>query len=272
MTGASPDPKALARLIREETLRMVFRAQASHIGGSFSSAEILSVLYGRILRVDPGNPGWPDRDRFIMSKGHCCTALYAALALKGFFPLGELESYGRNGTRLMSHVSHHVPGVEWSTGSLGHGLPIACGQALAARRRGQGWRVFCLLSDGELDEGSNWEAFMFAAHHALDNLTAVVDRNGQQGLGRTSDVLRIDNLEERLKAFGWQAVAVDGHDVGRLEEALSAPGDGRPRAVIADTVKGKGVPFMEDRLEWHYRPPRNAEELEAALDALAREA
>jgi transketolase len=271
MSGESASPKALARLIRREALRMVFRANASHIGGAFSAAEILSVLYSGILRVDPGKPDWPGRDRFIMSKGHCCTALYAVLALKGFFPAAELEEYGCNGTRLMSHVSHHVPGVEWSTGSLGHGLPIACGQALAARRQDLDWRVFCLLSDGELDEGSNWESFMFAAHHGLTNLTALIDRNGQQGLGKTSEVLRIDNLKERLEAFGWQAVVVDGHDVAALEACLSASRIGRPLAVIANTVKGKGVPFMEDRLEWHYRPPRSVEELEAALGALDRE-
>jgi transketolase len=247
---------------------MAFRANASHIGGALSSADILAVLYAGVLRVDPADPEWPGRDRFVMSKGHCCIALYAVLAIRGFFPFRELAEYGKDGSRLLSHASHHVPGVEWSTGSLGHGLPVACGQALAARRQGRDWRVFCLLSDGELDEGSNWEAFLLAAHHGLDNLAAVVDANGQQGMGPTADVIRIGNLPERMEAFGWKAVEVDGHDVRALKEAFDAPRDGRPLAVIARTVKGKGVPFMEDRLEWHYRPPRTREELDAALAAL----
>lgn len=262
------DVRDLARAIRREALRMVYRANASHIGGALSAADILAVLYSGILRVDPARPHRPDRDRFIMSKGHCCTALYAVLALSGFFPPEELETYGADGSRLLSHVSHRVPGVEWSTGSLGHGLPLACGQALAARRKGESWRVFCLLSDGEMNEGSTWEAVNFAAHHGLDNLVAVVDRNGQQGMGPTRGILRMENLEERFGSFGWNAEGVDGHDPGALDRALRAPAAGAPRVVVARTVKGKGVPFMEDRVEFHYRPPRTEEELAAALRAL----
>lgn len=267
----SRDPRAardLARAVRREALRMVYRANASHIGGALSSADILAVLYSGVLDVDPARPDRPDRDRFIMSKGHCCTALYAVLALSGFFPREELDTYGADGSRLLSHVSHRVPGVEWSTGSLGHGLALACGQALAARRKGESWRVVCLLSDGEMNEGSTWEAVNFAAHHGLDNLTAIVDRNGQQGMGPTRGILRMDNLEERFRAFGWAAGGVDGHDPDALERALLAPADGSPRAVVARTVKGKGVPFMEDRVEFHYRPPRTEEEFAAALRAL----
>jgi transketolase len=260
--------RQLAREIRKLSVTMVYRANASHIGGALSAADILSVLYSHILKVDPRNPGWPERDRFILSKGHCCAALYAVLALRGFFPLEELLRYGEDGTRLLAHSSHHVPGVEWSTGSLGHGLPIACGQAMAARRNRKSWRIYCLLSDGEINEGSTWEAFLFAAHHGLEAITAIIDRNGQQGMGKTRDILQIENLEERLAVFGWDTVSVDGHDLPALFRSLAMLPVGKPLAVIARTVKGKGVPYMEDRLEWHYRPPRTEEELREALRAL----
>ena len=259
-----------ARLIRRESIKMVYRANASHIGGALSSADILAVLYSEILNVEPKNPNWSERDRFIMSKGHCCTALYAALSARGFFPAEELQSYGTDGTRLMSHVSHHVPGVEWSTGSLGHGLPLACGQALAAKRTGKSWRVVCLLSDGELNEGSTWESVIFAAHHGLDNILAIVDRNGQQGMGRTRDILRMENLKERFVSFDWDAEMVNGHDLSELRRSFSVRKEGRPRVVIAQTVKGKGVSFMENKLEWHYRPPRTEEELNAALQEIEK--
>lgn len=268
MTDSDETVRSLAKAIRREAVGMVYRANASHIGGALSSADILAVLYSGVLNVDPRTPSWPGRDRFIMSKGHCCTALYAVLALKGFFPLEELQEYGTDGHRLLSHVSHHVPGVEWSTGSLGHGLPIACGQSLAACRKGEPWKVYCLLSDGEINEGSTWEAVFFAAHHGLGNLTAIVDANGQQGMGRTRDILRIGNLDERFRAAGWDARVVDGHDVAALGEAFTAPLSKRPRVIVANTVKGKGVPFMEDNVEWHYRPPRTLEEFLAALRAL----
>jgi transketolase len=230
-------------------------------------ADILAVLYGGWLRVEPGRPDDPSRDRFILSKGHACTALYAALALRDFFPLDWLDGYAEDGSLLMSHVSHHVPGVEFSTGSLGHGLPFGVGKALAARIQGAAWRTVVLLSDGELDEGSNWEALLFAGHHRLDALTAVVDYNRIQSLGRVEETLALEPLDAKLLAFGWDVVAVDGHDVEALHAALEAPRDGRPRALLAYTVKGKGVSFMEDRLEWHYRSP-DAAQLAAALTEL----
>lgn len=248
---------------------MVAAAKASHLGGSLSAADILAVLYWDILRTDHGAPSWHDRDRFILSKGHCCTALYAALALRGFFPVEELMTYGQDDTRLMAHVSATVPGVDFSTGSLGHGLPFAVGRALAAARRNLHWRTFVLMSDGELDEGSNWEAFLFAPHHRLDNLVAIVDYNQIQSLGAVSDVLELAPLAEKLRSFRWSVREVDGHDHTALSDALSGvPWEaGRPSCLIAHTVKGKGVPFMENLLEWHYKPP-SAEQLASALREL----
>jgi len=178
----------LARSIRIRSLQTVHVAKASHIGGALSMADLVAVLYSDVLRVRAQQPAWVERDRSILSKGHCCTALYAALALKGFFPIDELDTYGWDGSRLMAHASHKVPGVEFSTGSLGHGLPFGCGQALAAKRRNLSWRVFVMLSDGELDEGSNWEAILFAPQHRLDNLVAIVDYNKIQSLGSVAEV------------------------------------------------------------------------------------
>jgi len=260
---------ALARDIRARAVEMVARANASHIGGALSMADLLAVLYGEILRVRPAEPCWLERDRFILSKGHSCTALYAALALHGFFSEEELKTYGRDGARLMAHVSHKVPGVEFSTGSLGHGLPFGCGKALAAKRQGKAWRVFVMLSDGELDEGSNWEAILFAPQHRLDNLTAIVDYNKIQSLGRVSEVLELGPLADKFRAFRWAVREVDGHNHGEIRAALGAlPWEpGRPNCLIAHTVKGKGVSFMEDKLLWHYKTPDSAQ-LQQALGEL----
>ena len=255
-----------AARIRAHALRMVHGANASHIGTSLSMADILSVLYTQVLRVDPARPDWPERDRLIVSKGHGAAILYAALAERGFFPAEWLENYCKDGSKLMGHVSHHVPGVEVSTGSLGHGLPIGCGMALAARREGQARRVFVILSDGELDEGSNWEAVLFAPHHQLDNLTVIVDYNKIQSFGTVKEVLDLDPLAAKWEAFRWSATEIDGHDVAQLESALSrVPFEaGKPSAIIAHTVKGKGVSFMENQLAWHYKSP-GEEELARAL-------
>ncbi len=248
---------------------MTAAAQSSHLGGALSAADIIAVLYQDILRVDPASPDRPGRDRFIMSKGHCCSALYAALAIKGFFPLKELSDYGKDGSRLMTHASHHVPGVEFSTGSLGHGLPVGCGLALAVKREGQDSRAFILLGDGECDEGSNWEAAMFAGHHGLDGLVAIVDFNMLQSFGTVKEVLDLDPFADKWRAFRWAVREVDGHDHAQLESALGRiPCEpGKPTVVIARTVKGKGVSFMENKLEWHYKSP-NAEQLKQALQEL----
>lgn len=267
-----PPPRSsveLARNMRARAAWMVHRANSSHIGGAFSAADTLAVLYHDILRVRPEEPAWGDRDRFILSKGHVTAILYAALAERGFLPLQELASYGMDGSRLMAHVSHHVPGVEFSTGSLGHGLGFAAGRALAARRERLPWRVFTLLSDGELDEGSNWEAILFAPQHQLDNLVAVIDFNRIQSLGTVSEVLALDPLADKFRAFRWEVREVDGHDHDALREALgSVPWTpGRPSCLITHTTKGKGADFLENELLWHYRAP-NAAQLASILEQL----
>ena len=247
----------LARAIRADALRMVHRAKASHIGSSLSMADLLAVLYGGVLRVDPARPDWPERDRFILSKGHGAAAAYAVLAEAGFFPLEWLETYCQDGSRLAGHLTRGVPGVELSTGSLGHGLPVGCGMALAAKHDAAPYRVFVLLSDGELDEGSNWEAILFAPHHKLDNLVAIVDYNKIQSFGSVAQVLDLDPLAEKWRAFGWAVREIDGHDHAQIAGTLAGvPFEpGRPSAIIAHTVKGKGVSFMEDLLAWHYKSP-----------------
>jgi transketolase len=262
--------RKLAWRIRYHTLWMTHRARSSHIGTNFSIAELLAVLYGKILQVDPSNPDWPDRDRFILSKGHGCAALYGVLAECGFFPLDWLDTFYQNGSYLAGHITEaNVPGVEVSTGSLGHGLPIATGMALAAKRDGKNYRVFTLLSDGECDEGSTWEPILFAPHHRLDNLIAIVDYNKIQSLGTVKEVLDLEPFADKWRAFGWAVREIDGHSLDEVETAFSKVPlkTDRPSCVIAHTIKGKGVSFMEDKLLWHYRSPQG-EEFEAALAEL----
>lgn len=219
-----------------------------------SSTDILTVLYFAVLRVRPEDPGWPDRDHFILSKGHASAALYATLAARGYFPLEELSTYGRPGSRLAGHPLRGVPGVEFPTGSLGHGLPLAVGSALAARMDGRPSRAFVLLGDGELQEGSVWEAAMSAAHFGLDNLVAIVDRNGMQITGPTEQCMRLEPLADRWRSFGWAVAEVDGHDLKALVRTLtSVPLEvGSPTVCIAHTIKGRGVKFMEGRKKSHY--------------------
>ncbi len=260
----------LARTVRRESLRMVHRAGLGHPGGDLSAADILVALYFGALRVDPERPDAQDRDRFVMSKGHCSASLYTTLALKGFFPWAELEDYMQPLSRLNGHPSRTgVPGVEASTGPLGHGLPIAVGAALAARMDGASWMTFVLTGDGELQEGSNWEAIMAAAQYGLDRLVAIVDRNGLQQGASTECTIRMEPLAERFRAFGWAVREMDGHDPDALATALQAAPftSGRPSCIIAKTVKGKGVSFIEGRVEWHHHVPNDAE-LSAALREL----
>lgn len=248
--------KELAKHIRLTSLRMTHEAPSAHIGGSLSMADLLAVLYGGILRVDPKNPLWEARDRFILSKGHSCAALYCVLSRRGFFPEEWLSTFYQDGGKLFGHATHTgVPGVEVSTGSLGHGLPIACGMALAAKLDGLTHRVFCLLSDGECDEGSVWEAALFAGHHRLDNLVAIIDYNKIQSMGHTKDVLNLDPFGKKWEDFNWAVREIDGHDLKAIEGVLrSLPfEEGKPSCLIAHTIKGKGVSFMEDKLLWHYR-------------------
>jgi transketolase len=264
---------ALAKKIRVLAARMIHRAKSSHLGSSYSMAELLAVLYGRILRIDPQQPEAADRDRFVLSKGHACAALYAVLAERGFFPKEWLEDFYQDGAKLAGHATHvGVPGVEVSTGSLGHGLPIACGMALTGKRDGRGYRVFAMLSDGECDEGSTWEAAMFAGHHRLDNLIAIVDYNKIQSLGKVKDVLDLEPFAEKWSAFGWGVREIDGHDLVQIEETLeNLPAvANKPTCVVAHTVKGKGVSFMENKVLWHYRSP-DREEMSKAMAELGAE-
>jgi transketolase len=270
MSIANADLTILAKNLRKHVLLMTNRAASSHVGSCFSIVELLAVLYGRVLRVRPHEPYWPDRDRLILSKGHGAAALYATLAECGFFPKDWLNEFYADGTRLPGHVTHHgVPGVEVSTGSLGHGLPLACGMAISAKRDGRPARVFVVMSDGECDEGSTWEAALFAPHHRLDNLTAIIDYNKIQSLGSVEEVLNLDPLAEKWRSFGWAVSEIDGHNCEQISAALmNLPKQiGRPTCIIAHTTKGKGVSFMEGKLLWHYRFP-HADELQLALQEL----
>lgn len=239
------------RDLRKLVIEISRLARVGHIASALCVCDILAVLYGKVLRA--AAPADPDRDRFLLSKGHAALALYCALHLKGWLSRGELETFCRDGTRLGAHPEAGVPGIDWSTGSLGLGLSIGAGVALALRERGSPARVFALLSDAECDEGSTWEAAMFAAHRRLENLVAVVDWNGLQAMGPTREILDIP-MEAVWRSFGWDTVVVDGHDERALEQALSRRSGPAPRAVIARTTAGKGVSFMEGKVEWHYFP------------------
>ncbi len=236
--------------------------------------DLLAVLYGKVLRLDPARPDWPERDRFILSKGHACAALYAVLAERGFFPKAWLDRFCKDGSPLAGHITHTgVPGVEVSTGALGHGLAIACGMALAGKRDARSYRVFVLLSDGECDEGSTWEAALFAPHHHLDNLVAIVDYNKIQSLGTVKEVLDLEPLAAKWQAFGWAVREIDGHDFEQIEHSLlNVPAEpGKPTCIVAHTVKGKGVSFMENKLLWHYRAPDSEEMCKALAELGATE-
>jgi len=261
--------RRLANTVRAHCLRMTHHGKGGHIGSMLSMAELIAVLYERILKVDPKNPKWPERDRFILSKGHAGAAVYAALAEKGFFPMQWLDTYYKDNGKLMGHINHKVPGVEFSTGSLGHGLPVACGMALSAKVRREKHRVFCLMSDGDLDEGSTNEAILFAAQQKLDNLIGIYDYNKIQALGFVKEVLNIEPLTSRMTDMGWSVREVDGHDVEEIERALrEAPFEpGKPSWITAHTVKGKGVSFMENTVSCHYGHV-NAEQLAQALQEL----
>jgi len=266
------DPKTLAWLIRRNGLEMTHRSHGSHIGSVLSVAEIIAVLYTSVLKVDPKEPKKPNRDRLILSKGHAGSAVYAALAETGFFPVEQLKTHYANGSILSGHVSHKgVPGVEVSTGALGHGLGIGVGMALGAKMDGAAWRTYVVLGDGECDEGSVWESVLQAAQFRLDRLIAVVDYNHMQSLTTVEETLRLEPFEQKWKDFGWNAMSVDGHDTEALKEAfgraIENAGGRKPTVILAHTVKGKGVSFMENNILWHYRSPQG-EEYEAALKEL----
>jgi len=257
----------LSKAIRQNSLRMVHKAKASHIGSALSIADIVAVLYAEVMHYDIKNPLCENRDRFILSKGHACVAIYSALAEIGMISKSLLETYGDDFSWLMNHISHKVDGVEFSTGSLGHGLPFGVGKALSTKISIKNWRTFVLLSDGEMDEGSNWEALMFASHHKLNNLTAIIDYNKLQSLDTIQNTLGLEPLFDKLTAFGCHVVDISGHDLLALKQALDFIHPTKPTAVLAHTIKGKGVSFMENNVAWHYKNP-NDEQLKLALEEL----
>ena len=261
--------RQLATKVRAHCLRMTHRGKSGHVGSMLSMAELLAVIYTRVLNVDPQDPDKPDRDRFVLSKGHGGAAVYAVLAELGFFPKDWMQGYYRDEGKLMGHISHHVPGVEFSTGSLGHGLPVAAGMALAAKAAGKKHRVICLVSDGDVDEGSTYEAMLFAAQHHLDNLTVVYDANKVQALGFVKDVIDLEPLSDRITATRWSVREIDGHDTEAIDDALQAIPfeEGKPSWITAHTIKCKGVSFKENTVSCHYGCV-NDEELARALAEL----
>ncbi len=270
MSAESPLPindlKDRAAWLRRRVFEMVMQHREGHAPSSFSMAEILTLLYyGGVARLRRGEPEWPDRDRILVSKGHAAHALYPILADLDYFDTAELERFTQPGSFLGMYADNRVPGIEGISGSLGHGLGMGAGFALSARMEGRGYRTFVILGDGECYEGSVWESAMFAAHHGLDNLVAIVDRNALCILGRTEELVRLGSLAEKWQSFGWAVQEVDGHDLAALGDALARIGrtDGRPLAIVANTVKGKGVSFMEGRAEWHNRMPSPEQEAQA---------
>jgi transketolase len=269
LTDRQLELKSLA--YRRRALEIIKHAGAGHTGGSLSCLDILNVLYNRVLNVSPDSFGDPDRDRYIQSKGHSVEALYVVLADREFFPQSKLETLCGYDSPFVGHPTRDVPGIEQNTGALGHGLPIAVGTALAGKMDEKDYRVFTLLGDGELAEGSNWEAAMAAAHYDLDNLIAIVDHNTLQITGRTREVCSNEPLDEKFRAFNWEVRTINGHSITELTDALSVRGGGKPHVVIANTTKGRGVSFMEDVAKWHHGVPSDAEydkaiaELDAAM-------
>ncbi len=267
------DLKLKANAIRRWVIKMVYAAQSGHPGGSLSAADILAVLYFHEMRIRPQDPNWPERDRFVLSKGHASPAYYAALAMRGFFPESELLKFRNVDSFLQGHPSLMVPGVDMCTGSLGQGLSAAIGMALAARLDDKDYRVYTVLGDGEIEEGNVWEAAMTAATHKLDNLVAIVDRNKIQLDDFTDRMVELDPLEEKWRGFGWRVISINGHDVVQIVRALDEARrtEGRPTVIIAHTVKGKGVSYMENTAKYHGKPPQSEEEYEKALMELEEE-
>ncbi len=262
--------KITANKVRQLIIEGVFNAKSGHPGGSLSAADIFTYLYFKELNVDPKNPKWADRDRFVLSKGHCCPGLYAALAIKGYFPEEEIKSLRHIGAMLQGHPDMKgTPGVDMSSGSLGQGVSAACGMALAAKMDNASYRVYAMLGDGECEEGQVWESAMFAAHHNLDNLCYIVDYNGLQIDGKVSEVAGLEPLDKKFESFGFEVIKICGHCFNQIEEAFEKAKSvkGKPTVIIAETVKGKGVSYMEDQVGWHGKAP-NQEQYELALNEL----
>ncbi len=265
--------RSRAAEIRRRVVQMVYDGGSGHCGGSLSVADILAALYFRELRLDPDRPHWPERDRFVLSKGHACPALYAALAGRGFFDPADLTRFRHLGSPLKGHPERCVPGVETVTGSLGQGISAALGMALGLRRKGSPGRVYAVVGDGEMQEGQVWEALMAAGHFRLDNFTCFVDRNRLQGDGRTEEILDLEPLAEKLRAFRWHVQEIDGHDMAAILGAIDAAKRvrGQPQIIVANTVKGKGVSYMESVPQWHGTAPPTDPELATALAELGAE-
>jgi transketolase len=270
MTANLGELETLARSIRGKVVELSHKAGTPHLGSALSCVDILVAAYSGVLAIDPKHADDPNRDRLILSKGHAATALYATLAHCGFFPMALLDTFAESGSRLPEQPSPHgAPGVEWATGSLGHGLSVGLGVALAGRIQGRSYRVVVVMSDGECEEGTVWEAALFAPIHKLDNVTVIIDYNKWQATGRSNEIMNLSPLRQKWEAFGWNACEVDGHDLNALLTAMKQvpDGSGKPVAIIAHTVKGKGVSFMQDDNNWHYRSP-NADELQKARQEL----
>jgi len=266
-----PELEKMAKQLRRHVITMIATAGSGHPGGSLSAADIVTALYFKVMRHDPKNPQWPDRDRFVLSKGHAAPILYAALAECGYFPVEELSTLRKLGSRLQGHTDRTLtPGVEMSAGSLGQGLSYGIGMALAGRLDKLNYQVYVLLGDGECDEGQVWEAAMFAPHHGMDNLTAIVDHNDLQLDGRVCDIMGLEPLTDKWRAFNWHVLEINGHDMGEILKALKKAREikGKPTVIIAHTVKGKGVSFMEGNVDFHGKAP-STQETEQALKELA---
>ncbi len=259
----------LAWLIRRHAVELTHRSGGSHIGSILSVADIIAVLYADVLNYDVTNTKWDGRDRFVLSKGHAGLSLYTTLAEAGFFDKSELDTYYQNGSRLSGHVSHYVPGVDFSTGSLGHGLSAGTGMAYALKKKGNPAKVYVVLGDGECDEGSVWEAMLFANHYNLDNIVAIVDHNKMQSMDFCEKTISKGSLVDKWKAFGWNVIDINGNDHQQLKEAFSQPSENKkPTVIIANTIKGYGIPFMENDILWHYRFPHDGWEYDTAVTEL----
>ncbi len=260
--------KEKARQIRADVIREIYEAQSGHTGSALSAVDLMVTLYYDTLRVDPARPDWEDRDRFVLSKAHANPALYAILADLGFFPKSELHTLRRLHTHLQGHPNRHeTPGLDTSNGSLGQGLSMAVGMALGAKHLGKDTKVYCIVGDGESQEGQIWEASMAAAHYKLDNLTVILDHNHLQIDGNNDEVMSLGDIEAKYKAFGYHTIVIDGNDIDQIRAALAEDPHGKPKGIIAETVKGKGVSFMEGQVGWHGKAP-NEEEMKAALREL----
>jgi transketolase len=259
--------KITSKEIREMCLKINHISQTSHLGSSLSISDIINILFFEIIKLNKKNLNSPLRDKFILSKGHACLCIYVSLFLKKIINKNDLYNYGKNNSFLMTHISHKVPGVEFSTGSLGHGLPFATGKALYAKKFNKNWHTYCLLSDGELNEGSNWESLLFSSHHKLNNLTIIVDYNKIQSFGNTNEVINLEPLEEKFKSMNLDVVRINGHNLKNLFSAFKKKSKTKPKVIIADTIKGYGVDFIENKLEWHYKS-LTLEQLNSALKIL----